>query len=437
MSTTTFAESPTSTSTGAPPTGGATPSPRAEAGDVVESSDFSTETTTVTEAGGLAPLPSDAHNAVSTNLGLTPSTGPGGGGVASEAGTAGTQETAYEEATGWNEQAASESGQLGADEATAVDAGTVEADQQEFFQFLIPLIKPLVGTVLPAAAKALAGGGLPPQLLQALGGLFGQPQRRPAARREAAGYGNGSGGVEAVGFDEAAVAEYIQQLEVVIGTDDRVQITNTRAVPWRRIVQLTITAGNGRKFLGSGALVGPRTIITAAHCVYMHSQGGFVREIQCSPGRNGDQKPYGTMNGSRVWTVRGWTVHKNPDCDYAAIILPRPVSQQDPGWFGFANLNDIELMSSRLNMSGYPGDKPLGTQWFHGRVAKSVSDRRIFYDIDSMGGQSGSPVWLRRPDGKRYMVGIHTTGSPTGNSAVRINQQVFQNLRNWRTNPDG
>lgn len=431
MSTGMLAESPTSTSTS--PTGGTTTAPRAEAVDLMEGSESSSETTVTEAAGGLTALPADAHNPVSINLGLASSTGTGG--VGDETGAGGTQETTYEEATGWNEQAASESGQLGADEATAVDAGTVEADQQEFFQFLIPLIKPLVGTVLPAAAKALAGSGVPASLLQGLGGLFGQPQRRPAARREA--FGDGDGGVESVGFDEAAVAEYIQQLEVVIGTDDRVQITNTKVVPWRRIVHLMITAGNGRKFLGSGTLVGPRTIITAAHCVYMHSQGGFVREIQCSPGRNGDQKPYGTTNGSRVWTVRGWTVHKNPDCDYAAIILPRPVPQQDPGWFGFANFNDIELMSSRLNMSGYPGDKPPGTQWFHGRVAKSVSARRIFYDIDSMGGQSGSPVWLRRPDGKRYMVGIHTTGSPTGNSAVRINQQVMQNLRNWRNNPDG
>ncbi len=420
MSTSTL-ESPTGTST---QTGGGTTSPRVEA-DVVESSDFSTETTTTEEAGGLAALPADSHNPVSTNLGLAGSTG--------ESGESGGQESTYEEATGWDEQTKNEADQLGSDENTAVDAGSVETSQEEFFQFLLPLAKPLIGTLLPAAAKALAGSGLPTQLLQGLGGLFGQP-RRPGQRRESA---NGNGGAEGLAIDEAAVADYIQQLEVVIGTDDRVQITNTKQVPWRRIVHLLITAGNGRKFLGSAAVVGPRTLITAGHCVYMASQGGFVREIQCSPGRNGDQKPYGTMNASRVWTVRGWTVHKHPDCDYAAIILPRPLSAQDIGWFGFANLGDIELMSSRLNMSGYPGDKPMGTQWFHGRVAKSVTARRIFYDIDSMGGQSGSPVWLKRPDGKRYMVGIHTTGAPTGNSAVRINQQVFNNLKNWRANPDG
>ena len=425
MSTSTL-ENP-SGSTANPPSSSTPPAPRAETGDVVESSDFSTDggATEAAASDGVS-LPADAHNAVSTNLGLASTTGGQSG---SETGGDGSQETAFEEATGWNEQVRTESGQLGTDEETAVDAGAVETSQEEFFQFLLPLIKPLVGTVLPAAAKALAGSGLPGHLLQSLGGLLGQP--RPATRRES------SGAEEGVAIDEAAVADYIQQLEVVIGTDDRVQITNTKQVPWRRIVHLLITAGNGRKFLGTAAIVGPRTLITAGHCVYMASQGGFAREIQCSPGRNGNDRPYGTVNASRVWTVRGWTVHKNPDCDYAAIILPRPLRAEDPGWFGFANLGDIELMSSRLNMSGYPGDKPLGTQWFHGRVAKSVTARRIFYDIDSMGGQSGSPVWLRRPDGKRYMVGIHTTGAPTGNSAVRINQQVFNNLKNWRTNPDG
>jgi V8-like Glu-specific endopeptidase len=59
------------------------------------------------------------------------------------------------------------------------------------------------------------------------------------------------------------------------------------------------------------------------------------------------------------------------------------------------------------------------------------------YDIDTFAGQSGAPVWVRRPDGKRYAVAIHTNGSLSGNSAVRITGQVFQNLKSWRNNPDG
>jgi V8-like Glu-specific endopeptidase len=413
---------------------------------VIESSD----TTAGTEAGiggaeATAALPADAYSPVSNNLGLAAGSGEGTGGttggtVSDEAGA--SAEASVFEDVGWNDTTKNEAEQLGDSEATAVDAGTVEADSQEFFQFLAPLLGPLISTVLPAAGKALIGS-VAPTLLQGLGSLFGQqrPAPRPrvvlpagaVARRET----TADGGAEAITLDQTSIAEAIQQLEVVIGTDDRVQVINTREVPWKRIVQLTITAGNGRKFLGSGALIGPRTIITAGHCVYMSTQGGYVREIQCTPGRNGDQKPYGTMNASRVWTVRGWTVHHHRDCDFAAVILPRPFQASDLGSFGFANFGDLELMSSRLNLSGYPGDKPLGTQWYHGRVGKSVTSTRVYYDIDSMGGQSGSPVWVRRPDGRRYMVAVHTTGAPTGNSGVRINRQVFELFRNWRNNPDG
>ena len=49
-------------------------------------------------------------------------------------------------------------------------------------------------------------------------------------------------------------------------------------------------------------------------------------------------------------------------------------------------------MSAVLNMSGYPGDKGGSEQWFMSKTAKSVSERVITYEIDSMGGQSGAPV---------------------------------------------
>jgi V8-like Glu-specific endopeptidase len=429
VSTSTLGETTTSNRPGAAP---ADPESQvfegADAGSALETGEAGPE------AAAGAP-PADAYNPVSTTLSGAASGGEAGGSISDEAAGAGAEATVFEE-VGWNEQTKNEAGQVGDDESTAVDAGTVETDSQEFFQFLAPLIGPLLSTVVPAAGKALAGS-VAPALLQNLNNLFSP--RRPAQRRIAVTRRESTedGGAESVFVDEAAVADAIQQLEVVIGPDDRVQVTRTREAPWRRIVQLTITAANGRKFLGSGALIGPRTIITAAHCVYMQSQGGYVKEIQCSPGRHGNDKPYGTLNASRVRTVRGWTVHHHRDFDFAAVILPKPFPGADLGSFGFANFNDLELMSSRLNLSGYPGDKPLGTQWYHGRLAKSVNATRVFYDIDSMGGQSGSPVWLRRPDGKRYMVAIHTTGAPTGNSGVRINRQIFELLKSWRTNPDG
>ena len=62
---------------------------------------------------------------------------------------------------------------------------------------------------------------------------------------------------------------------------------------------------------------------------------------------------------------------------------------------------------------------------------KSVSARVITYDIDTMGGQSGSPVWILQ-NGQRYGVGVHTNGASTGNSATRIDTAVYNRMLGWK-----
>jgi V8-like Glu-specific endopeptidase len=221
-------------------------------------------------------------------------------------------------------------------------------------------------------------------------------------------------------------------LEVVIGADDRTQITNTTIPPWRWICSLRITAGNGAQFIGTGWLVGARTVLTAGHCVYMHSQGGWVREIEVIPGRNGASRPFGSCRATAFRSVNGWIGSHDRDFDYGAILLPTTHRYGDQlGIFGYAALSDADLLNLTLNLSGYPGDKPAGTQWFHARVASSVTPRTIVYNIDTAGGQSGSPVWRLR-DGQRHAVGIHTNGALSGNSATRIIPEVAANIGLWK-----
>ena len=216
--------------------------------------------------------------------------------------------------------------------------------------------------------------------------------------------------------------------EVVIGRDDRIQITNTTAYPWRTICSLIITARDGSKWIGTGWLVGLRTVITAGHVVYMHRHGGWARSIEVIPGRNGSIRPYGSCTSSRFHSVKGWTDKKKSSHDYGAIILPHNCDQgKRIGDFGYANLSFFSLLGLKVNLSGYPGDKPRGTQWWHARKIRWVTSRRLVYNIDTAGGQSGSPVWRLR-GGKRHAVGIHTNGSSSGNSATRITKPVFNNI---------
>ena len=228
--------------------------------------------------------------------------------------------------------------------------------------------------------------------------------------------------------------EGLRQLrEVIIGADNRVRINPTTSYPWRAICALKITAKNGSKWIGTGWLISPRTVITAGHCVYMHDQGGWAKSIEVIPARNDSSKPYGSASSSYLKSVTGWTQSKNRENDYGAIILPSNYRPGDvTGYFGYSVKNDSYLLSSVLNLSGYPGDKPGGDQqWFMALKPKSASSRVITYDIDTMGGQSGAPVWVKIGDA-RSCVGIHTNGHGSGNSATRIVTAVFNNLQAWK-----
>ncbi|MBX2891304.1 MAG: serine protease [Saprospiraceae bacterium] len=219
--------------------------------------------------------------------------------------------------------------------------------------------------------------------------------------------------------------------EVIIGTDDRVRINPTTSFPWRAICALRITAANGNRYIGTGWLISPRTVITAGHCVFMHAAGGWVRSIEVIPGLNGALRPYGSGVSTNFRSVSGWVSSPNPNFDYGAIILPPSYKPGlATGLYKTAVLNDAQLLGMTLNLSGYPGDKGGSQQWFHYKRPKSVNSRRIVYDIDTMGGQSGSPVWYKSGV-DRFAVGIHTNGHASGNSATRIVPAVRTNLNSW------
>lgn len=235
------------------------------------------------------------------------------------------------------------------------------------------------------------------------------------------------------GIESGAAAGDSSLLEVVIGADDRVQVTNTAAKPWNGICQLSITSRTGRQYIGTGWLIAPRCVITAGHCVYLHGAGGWAKSIEVSAGRNGPAFPYGRITSTTFRAITQWTRDQNRSYDYGCIILPEAPrgTGAAPFCFNFAARSDAELRSQTLNLSGYPGDKGGITQWFHARQAKGVSAFTIEYDIDTAGGQSGSPVW-QYSGGVRTAVGIHTNGSPLGNSATRITPAVAAMLRSWK-----
>jgi V8-like Glu-specific endopeptidase len=220
--------------------------------------------------------------------------------------------------------------------------------------------------------------------------------------------------------------------EAIVGTDDRVRVPNAGNFPWRAICALRITSRSGQQYVGTGWLISRRTVATAGHCVFMHDDGGWAQEITVIPGLNGSRQPFGRYAARRFRTVDGWIQRQAAGSDYGVIQLEDPVPAE-VGFFAFAALDDMTMKGIDANISGYPADRDgASIQYYHARKLVKATEAKLFYDIDTFGGQSGSPIWLDLGSRGRVAVGVHTTGSSRGNSGTRINSEVFASLRGWK-----
>jgi len=234
--------------------------------------------------------------------------------------------------------------------------------------------------------------------------------------------------------------------ESIIGIDERVRILDTDLAPWRMICALRMRGPSGAGAIGTGWFIGPKTLLTAGHCVFSnHFFGGWASTIEVIPGLVGAgdpgvTRPFGSATSSRFSSVDLWTEKEDADFDIGCIHLDEPLGDE-VGWFSVGALPPERLASALVNVSGYPGDRGGGAEQYHGRNrVMQVTDRRVFYEVDTFGGQSGAPVWIHEEEGAPPIaVGVHAYGiggtpaslALTANSAPRIIPEVLDKLTEW------
>lgn len=240
-----------------------------------------------------------------------------------------------------------------------------------------------------------------------------------------------------VDIGRASFREPDVTLETVHGPDHRVRISDGEPAkyPWSVNASLLITARDGSQWIGTGWFISRRTLITAGHCVYITNSGvpgrdGWVKNIQVMPGRDETLLPFGSKTSTQFYSVKGWIESSDENYDYGAIILP-DAFKKDPGTIGFAVCTDAQLSSMVVNVAGYPGDKDSGTLWYDKKKVASSTATKVFYDIDTMAGQSGAGVYHIDSKGARVAVAVHAYGGAVTNSGTRISPPVFANLSNW------
>jgi glutamyl endopeptidase len=91
-------------------------------------------------------------------------------------------------------------------------------------------------------------------------------------------------------------------------------------------------------------------------------------------------------------------------------------------------------LNKNSTVRGYPGDKTYGTMWTMKGAIQQVKKTRLFYLIDTFGGQSGSPHYGKWNDScNPCAFGIHSYGvggNWSMNSSTRITEKVFNFLQN-------
>jgi glutamyl endopeptidase len=232
-------------------------------------------------------------------------------------------------------------------------------------------------------------------------------------------------------------------LETVIGEDDRVKIGDTKNLPWRMIASLKLIPRRPltSTYIGTGWFIGSRTLLTAGHCVHSPTDfDGWIGSIEVSPGRNGSDFPYETVTATRFSALQQWIGSADPDYDIGCIQLSEPLGDT-VGYFKIASLTDSDLTNALINVSGYPGDLDDGrSQYFHANRVLRTSSRRVYYDVDTYGGQSGSPVWVQSSaTAEPEAIAVHAYGTggtaPSfgirANSGPRLSPDIVATVKEW------
>lgn len=256
------------------------------------------------------------------------------------------------------------------------------------------------------------------------------------------------GGVQPPLLPPSAVGSSGSKPENVIGVDSRVMVTDTSTIPWRCICHLEVEYEFGPVGYGTGFLIGPMSVLTAAH-VLVPTKRRMARQVRVIPGRSGTMAPYGYFETKfsdckvpEQW-LRDGGDQPNDAWDFAVIPIPDDYKTEHKhngdrlGYFGLKCFSDAEAVSKAsmlfVNNAGYPyeANKPYGSLWYNAGRIRKMEKTYVEYMVDTEGGQSGSPVYFfDEENNQRYVIAVHTTGDFV-NRGLRITEEVFATIKRW------